>query len=183
MWGGQCSRSVGSRGHHHLSVGVRGLMALVCEVRGQWRLCKGSQNSCVQRSETGRSLSQARGGAREVHISPELQVIQQCEGNPASNIWKSFQTVCEWGGGTEGPPASRLQPPTTRAHSCVKQQQSWSSSVFWVVGQSQGFSFISCEPMGVELLPPTQDVTVIDQSHHTVGVCFHKVSASAGREH
>lgn len=39
-------------------------------------------------------------------MSEELQVVQQCEGNLDSNIWKSFQTVCESRGGTEAPPAS-----------------------------------------------------------------------------
>lgn len=52
-----------------------------------------------------------------------------------------------------------LPPSTTRAHSCVKQQQLWSTSVFWVGEQSEGFSFTSCEPMDVELLPPTHGIS------------------------
>lgn len=86
--------------------------APVCEVRGQRCLHKGSQKSAAStvsegvRGQRQEGSPAEQGEEPEGCMSEELQVVEQCGGNVASYIWKSFHTVSKWGDGTQAAPAS-----------------------------------------------------------------------------
>lgn len=89
LLGQRSSPSLGVRSQRHLSVRS--------EVSGVYPKGVRSHLQCLRESEVnGRmELLPSRGEEPEGCMSEELQVVQQCGGNMASNIWKSFQTVCE----------------------------------------------------------------------------------------